>query len=65
LKTTMACTLAFYCAVFPLVPLVGAMGANIAHLLFGVIWLGGLALYLRRAVSAAPWAKAGEESGER
>lgn len=55
LKTTMACTFAFYCAVFPLVPLIGAMGANIAHLLFGVIWLGGLALYLRRAVKAASW----------
>ncbi len=55
LRTVMACTLAFYCAVFPLVPLVGAMGANIAHLLFGVIWLGGLTLCLRRAINAAPW----------
>ena len=65
LKTTMACTLAFYCAVFPLVPLIGAMGANIAHLLFGVIWLGGLAFYLRRAISAARWADASEKSVER
>ena len=55
LRTVMACTLAFYCAVFSLVPSVGAMGANIAHLLFGVIWLGSLTLCLRRAINVAPW----------
>jgi O-antigen/teichoic acid export membrane protein len=55
LRTVMACTLVFYCAVFPLIPKVGAMGANIAHLLFAAVWLGGLALHLRRAIRAAPW----------
>ncbi|HKY82061.1 MAG TPA: lipopolysaccharide biosynthesis protein [Sphingobium sp.] len=55
LRTVMACTLAFYCAVFPLIPMIGAMGANIAHLLFAAIWLSGLALHLRRAIRNAPW----------
>lgn len=55
LRTVMACTLAFYCAVFPLITQIGAMGANIAHLLFAAIWLSGLALHLRRAIRMAPW----------
>lgn len=55
LRTVMACTLVFYCSVFLLIPKVGAMGANIAHLLFAAVWLGGLALHLRRAIRAAPW----------
>ncbi|MDX3909593.1 MAG: lipopolysaccharide biosynthesis protein [Sphingobium sp.] len=55
LRTVMACTLAFYCAAPPLILTIGAMGANIAHLLFGVIWLGGLSLHVRKAVKAASW----------
>jgi O-antigen/teichoic acid export membrane protein len=58
LRTVMACTLAFYCAVFPLVLWIGPMGANIAHLLFAAIWLVGLGFYLRRAISVAPWNEA-------
>ena len=61
LRTVMACTLAFYCAVFPLVHLIGAMGANVAHLLFGAIWLGGLAFYVRREIRTAPWKEEAEK----
>lgn len=56
LRTVMACTLAFYCAAPPLILTIGAMGANVAHLLFGVIWLGGLGLHVRNAVKTASWA---------
>lgn len=53
LRTVMACSLAFYCSAPPLILTFGAMGANIAHLLFGSIWLVGLTLSLRSAMKAA------------
>lgn len=55
LRTVMACTCAFYASVFPLIPHFGAMGANLAHLAFAAVWLGGLAFHLRRAIRHAPW----------
>lgn len=55
LRTVMACTFAFYLSVFPLIPRFGAMGANLAHLAFAAVWLGGLAFHLRRAIRSAPW----------
>jgi O-antigen/teichoic acid export membrane protein len=54
LRTIMASTLTFYCVAPPLVLTIGAMGANIAHLLFGAVWLSGLTLHLRRALAAGP-----------
>jgi O-antigen/teichoic acid export membrane protein len=50
LRTVLASTLTFYCMAPPLVLTIGAMGANIAHLLFGAVWLSGLTLQLRRAL---------------
>ena len=55
LRTVVACTLAFYCTVYPLISELGAMGANIAHLAFAAVWLGGLAVYLQRAIKLALW----------
>lgn len=55
LRTVVACAMAFYCSVAPLIMEFGAMGANIAHLAFGIVWLGGLSLHLHRAVKVAPW----------
>lgn len=53
LRTVMACSLAFYCSAPPLIFTFGAMGANIAHVLFGFVWLAGLSLSLRSAMKAA------------
>ena len=55
LRTVVACAMAFYCSVAPLIMEFGAMGANLAHLAFGIVWLGGLSLNLRRAIKVAPW----------
>lgn len=53
LRTVMGCSLAFYCSAPPLILTFGAMGANIAHVLFGFVWLTGLTLSLRNAMKAA------------
>ncbi|WP_232476136.1 lipopolysaccharide biosynthesis protein [Flavisphingomonas formosensis] len=53
LRTVLASTLAFYLMVAPLIELFGAMGANIAQVMFGMIWLGGLSLALRRGLKQA------------
>jgi len=53
LRTVTACTLVFYATAVPLILRFGAMGANIAHLLFGVVWLIGLTLGLRTAIGVA------------
>jgi O-antigen/teichoic acid export membrane protein len=47
LRTVLAAALTFHAAVIPLIYAMGAMGANIAHVLFGAVWLGGLTLSLR------------------
>lgn len=47
-------TIAFHCTLLLLVPQVGAMGANIAHIVMGLIWVGGMAWLLRRALRTAP-----------
>lgn len=59
LRTVLAAAATFYCAVAPLIQLMGAMGANVAHTLFGAVWLTGLTLALRQglkshAVAAEP-----------
>jgi len=50
LRTVLAAAATFYCTVAPLIALMGAMGANMAHVLFGTVWLGGLTLALRRGL---------------
>ncbi len=57
LRAVLAAALTFYCLVAPLIHFMGAMGANMAHVLFGAVWLSGLTLALRRGLrdtSAAP-----------
>ncbi len=53
-------TVAFHITLLLLVPRIGPMGANIAHIVLGAIWLTGLATLLRRAfaTSALPPASA-------
>jgi O-antigen/teichoic acid export membrane protein len=43
-------TAAFHVVLLLLVPRIGAMGANIAHVVLGMIWLVGLGSSLRRAL---------------
>lgn len=43
-------TLAFHVAALLLVPRLGAMGANVAHIAFGLVWLTGLSLVFRWAL---------------
>ncbi len=50
LRTVLAASLAFYLSVAPLILWLGAMGANVAHVLFGATWLTGLTLSLRRGL---------------
>lgn len=50
LRTVLASATTFYCVIAPLIHLLGAMGANIAHVLFGMVWLGGLTLALRKGL---------------
>jgi O-antigen/teichoic acid export membrane protein len=50
-------TLAFHAVLLLLVPRIGAMGANVAHVVLGLIWLIGLGSSLRRALRNAPAAK--------
>lgn len=53
LRTVLAAAAAFYCSVAPLIEIFGAMGANIAHVLFGAIWLGGLGWSLRQGLRSS------------
>jgi O-antigen/teichoic acid export membrane protein len=50
LRTVLAAAVTFYGLVAPLIYLMGAMGANTAHVLFGMVWLVGLTLSLRRGL---------------
>jgi O-antigen/teichoic acid export membrane protein len=53
LRTVLAAAAAFYCSVVPLIEIFGAMGANIAHVLFGAIWLSGLGWSLREGLRSS------------
>lgn len=53
LYIVLAGTAAFHLTLLLLVPRIGAMGANIAHIVLGMIWVCGLAVMLRRALRAA------------
>jgi O-antigen/teichoic acid export membrane protein len=50
LRTVLAAASTFYGLVAPLIYLMGAMGANMAHVLFGTVWLVGLTLSLRQGL---------------
>ena len=50
LRTVLAAASTFYCLVAPLIYWKGAMGANMAHVLFGTVWLIGLTLSLRQGL---------------
>lgn len=48
LKIATASTVTFFIAAIILLPILGAVGANIAHIILGVVWLVGLLLLFRR-----------------
>lgn len=50
LAVVMASTITFHLSALVLIPMFGAMGANLAHILRGLIWLGGLFLIFRTAI---------------
>lgn len=50
LRVVLVATVAFHATALLLIPRIGAMGANVAHVVLGAIWLAGLALHFRRAL---------------
>lgn len=50
LSVVLVATIAFHATALILIPRVGPMGANIAHVVLGTIWLSGLAVLFRRAL---------------
>ena len=50
LAIVLVATTAFHVTALLLIPLVGAMGANIAHVLLGTLWAVGLTVAFRRAL---------------
>lgn len=52
LKIVTVSALAFHITAVVLLPIIGPMGANVAHIVLGVIWLGGLAITFRRGLTA-------------
>jgi O-antigen/teichoic acid export membrane protein len=53
LHAVMVSTIIFHGVAFTLVPIIGAMGANIAHIALGTTWLCGLLIAFRRGVRAS------------
>lgn len=49
LSVVLVATVAFHVSALILIPRIGPMGANIAHVVLGTIWLSGLAMMFRRA----------------
>jgi O-antigen/teichoic acid export membrane protein len=56
LSVVVVATLAFHLTAFLLIPHIGAMGGNIAHIVLGAIWTTGLIAALSRALK--PFSKA-------
>ena len=48
LYASIASTVSFFVAAFLLIPQMGPMGANVAHIILGVVWLGVLWFYFRK-----------------
>lgn len=46
-------TIAFHLTLLLMVPRIGAMGANVAHVVLGLIWMVGLGISFRRGLRAA------------
>jgi O-antigen/teichoic acid export membrane protein len=57
LIVVIASTLAFHLSALVLIPHFGAMGANLAHVIRGLIWLVGLFVIFRSAVREGPAAQ--------
>jgi O-antigen/teichoic acid export membrane protein len=51
LNVALVSTIVFHLAALALIPLVGAMGANIAHILLATIWLIALSTQIRRELA--------------
>jgi O-antigen/teichoic acid export membrane protein len=49
LRIVVVATAAFHVTALLLIPRIGAMGGNIAHIVLGILWTAGLALALRQA----------------
>lgn len=63
LNITLLATVAFHSTALLLVPRIGAMGANIAHVILGTIWVTGLVLALRRGLASANTAAGDMQEG--
>ncbi len=50
LRSVIAATLCFHATAFALIPLIGAMGANIAHIVMATVWGGSMWIWYRRAL---------------
>lgn len=53
LSTVIVAIGGFYATALLLIPTIGAVGANVGHIVLGLIWLVGLTYHLRRAVKQA------------
>jgi O-antigen/teichoic acid export membrane protein len=53
LRIVVVATIAFHTTALLLIPRIGAMGGNIAHIVLGILWTAGLALALRQALKSA------------
>ncbi|MBZ9856945.1 lipopolysaccharide biosynthesis protein [Mesorhizobium sp. CA13] len=53
LRIVVVATAAFHVTALLLIPRIGAMGGNIAHIVLGILWAFGLALSLRQALKTA------------
>jgi O-antigen/teichoic acid export membrane protein len=47
LRSVMISTIAFHVTAFSLIPLIGAMGANVAHIVMSIIWMATMFLSYR------------------
>lgn len=54
LQIVTVATVGFHLTALLLVPRMGAMGANIGHIVLGGIWMAGLAIAFRRSLATAP-----------
>jgi O-antigen/teichoic acid export membrane protein len=60
LTTTLMGTLAFYATALSLLPVIGAMGANIAHIVMGSVNLISMSLAFRKGLAAAAAGQGGQ-----
>lgn len=53
LSVVLLATVAFHATALILIPQIGAMGANVAHVVLGAVWFVGLSVAFRRALKPA------------